>query len=43
LLSFRLSGNPDHATTLRAHVPMTLLMVAYTVFGLWLLSSPTGA
>ena len=43
LLSFRLSGNPDHATTLRAHVPMTLLMVAYTVFGLWLLSAPTGA
>lgn len=26
----------------RAHLPLTALMVAYTVFGLWLLSSPTG-
>jgi hypothetical protein len=26
-----------------AHLPMTALMVAYTVFGLWLLSAPTGA
>ena len=26
-----------------AHLPMTVLMVAYTVFGLWLLSAPTGA
>ena len=26
-----------------AHVPMTALMVGYTVLGLWLLSSPTGA
>jgi hypothetical protein len=26
-----------------AHLPMTALMVAYTAFGLWLLSAPTGA
>ena len=26
-----------------AHLPMTALMVGYTVLGLWLLSSPTGA
>lgn len=26
-----------------AHLPMTLLMVLYTMFGLWLLASPTGA
>ncbi len=26
-----------------AHVPMTVLMMLYTVFGLWLLSSPTAA
>ena len=25
------------------HLPMTALMVAYTVFGLWLLSAATGA
>src|SRR5690606_8395854 len=43
LLSFRLSGNPDHATTLRAHVPLTLLMLAYTVSGVCLLSAPTGS
>jgi hypothetical protein len=43
LLSLRLSGNDDHAARVRTHVPMTLLMIAYTVFGLWLLSAPTGA
>ncbi len=26
-----------------AHLPMTVLMVLYTVLGLWLLSTPTGA
>ncbi len=26
-----------------AHIPMTLLMVGYTLLGLWLLSSPVGA
>ncbi len=43
LLSFRLSDRIDGAATVRAHLPMTLLMVAYTVFGLWLLSAPAGA
>jgi hypothetical protein len=39
LLSIRLApGAPA-----RAHLPMTALMVLYTVFGLWLLSAPTGA
>lgn len=42
LLSFRLSDRIVAASSVRAHLPMTLLMVAYTVFGLWLLSSPTG-
>ena len=26
-----------------AHLPLTVLMVGYTVFGLWLLASPTGS
>ncbi|OYX41360.1 MAG: hypothetical protein B7Z02_15790 [Rhodobacterales bacterium 32-67-9] len=43
LLSFRLSENIERTQTFRSHLPMTLLMVAYTVFGLWLLSAPTGA
>ncbi len=43
LLSYRLSEPIERARTLRAHLPMTLLMVAYTVFGLWLLSAPVGA
>src|SRR5690606_11435656 len=29
--------------TLLGQVPLAVLMVAYTVFGLWLLASPTGA
>ncbi|WP_413874533.1 hypothetical protein [Albidovulum sp.] len=43
LLGFRLAAGAGHARALRTHLPMTLLMVAYTVFGLWLLSAPTGA
>jgi hypothetical protein len=39
VLSFRLAG--PHLPA-RAHLPLTVLMVAYTVFGLWLLASPTG-
>ena len=39
MLSLRLmAGAPP-----RAHLPMTVLMVLYTVFGLWLLAAPTGA
>lgn len=43
LLSLRLTANIERAQTFRTHAPMTLLMIAYTVFGLWLLSTPTGA
>jgi hypothetical protein len=39
LIGLRLAG-PRPAI---AHLPMTALMVAYTVFGLWLLAAPTGA
>lgn len=43
LLSLRLAASADRAHAFRTHLPMALLMVAYTVFGLWLLSAPTGA
>jgi hypothetical protein len=43
LIGFRLAPAAGAGRGLRAHLPMTLLMVAYTVFGLWLLSAPTGA
>ncbi len=39
ILALRLSP-PDMPA--RTHLPLTMLMVAYTVLGLWLLSSPTG-
>lgn len=39
LLALRLAGPRPPL----AHLPMTALMVAYTVFGLWLLSAATGA
>ncbi|MBL4916517.1 hypothetical protein [Szabonella alba] len=39
ILSFRLAG--PHLPA-RAHLPLTLLMVGYTVFGLWLLSAARG-
>jgi len=38
LLGLRLAGPRPRL----AHLPMTALMVAYTVFGLWLLSAATG-
>jgi hypothetical protein len=40
LLALRLAGP---AATAQAHLPLTVLMVGYTVLGLWLLSSPQGA
>ena len=40
VLAFRLAGPGVSA---RAHLPLTALMVGYTVLGLWLLSSPVGA
>ena len=41
VVAFRLHG--DAAAAVRSQAPLAMLMVAYTVFGLWLLSSPTGA
>ena len=38
-LALRRSGSPRQA--ILGQVPMTALMIGYTVFGLWLLSSPT--
>lgn len=32
---------PDRAVALRLELPLALLMVAYTAFGLWLLSAPS--
>lgn len=43
VLSLKLSAASGPAPPARAHVPVTLLMVAYTCFGLWLLSAPSGA
>jgi len=48
VLAFRLSGRTGAGPSPEARArwrdaPMTALMVFYTVFGLWLLSSPTGA
>lgn len=39
LLAWRLHPNPNSASL--SQLPLTLLMIAYTVFGLWLLSTPT--
>ena len=39
MIGFRLAG-PRPAI---AHLPMTALMVLYTILGLWLLSTPTGS
>jgi hypothetical protein len=43
LLSLRLLQRADPQLSHRAHLPVTLLMVAYTVLGLWLMSTATGA
>lgn len=40
VLALQLSGSASRGL---AHLPLTLLMIGYTVFGLWLLASPTGA
>ncbi|GAB5507518.1 MAG: hypothetical protein Rhirs2KO_26810 [Rhizobiaceae bacterium] len=39
-LAFRIYGSAGQAA--RSQIPLAILMVGYTVFGLWLLSSPTG-
>ena len=41
LLAIRLYPDPRAATL--SQVPLTVLMIGYTIFGLWLLSTPTGA
>lgn len=43
LLGFRITERAGGARSVRAHLALTVLMVAYTVFGLWLLAAPTGA
>ncbi len=40
-IALRLAGDPRRAVA--AQVPLALLMVAYTLFGLWLLAAPRGA
>lgn len=42
VLALHLSGRMGQTRAV-AHLPMTMLMVGYTVLGLWLLASPTGA
>jgi hypothetical protein len=41
ILNLKLTERLPGAGGFKAHLPMTLLMIAYTVFGLWLLSAPT--
>jgi hypothetical protein len=41
LLAYRL--HPSARAAALSQLPLTLLMIGYTVFGLWLLSTPTGA
>ena len=38
-LAWRLYGQPSRAAL--SQLPLTLLMIAYTIFGLWLLATPT--
>ena len=41
ILNLKLTERIPGAGGVRAHLPMTILMIIYTVFGLWLLSAPT--
>ncbi len=41
VLAYRLTGNARRAAI--SQIPLAILMVGYTLFGLWLLSSPTGS
>ena len=40
VVAWRMHGSTARAA--RSQIPLAILMVAYTVFGLWLLSTPTG-
>ncbi len=41
LLGLRIAEQFEGGRRMTTHLPMTLLMIGYTIFGLWLLSSPT--
>jgi hypothetical protein len=41
VVAWRLHGSARRAVL--SQIPLAVLMVFYTVFGLWLLASPTGA
>ena len=41
LLGLKIARRFAGGDRLNTHLPMTVLMVGYTIFGLWLLSSPT--
>lgn len=41
MMAYRL--HPEGRAATVSQLPLTLLMIGYTVFGLWLLSTPTGA
>lgn len=43
ILGLRIAARAEEAPRPAAHLPMTALMVGYTVLGLWLLAAPTGA
>ncbi len=36
------SRSHDHRRALLSHLPLSIMMVAYTIFGLWLLAAPRG-
>jgi hypothetical protein len=40
-LGLKIAGRFAGGARLKTHLPMTVLMIGYTIFGLWLLSSPT--
>ena len=39
----RESEDERWSATIRSEIPLTALMIAYTLFGLWLLSTPVAA
>jgi hypothetical protein len=41
VIAHALAAEPAPPRKIRAELPLTLLMIGYTVFGLWLLSTPT--
>jgi len=41
--AFALSESEDRGTAMLSQIPAIVLMIGYTVFGLWLLSSPVAS